>query len=319
MTVNRVLLLLGVLLMLMASMALAQDGTTPPPLDPPVLGDFDPAAVSAIDPNAYPLLPEITEHARLIFERGQAAGRNPQVFSKIGDCMTASDYFLTPFGLGEYDLGEYTELQTVIDFFSAVPSRQGDAWELNAFATRSLAAESGFNTASVQDSIWADPTWCQANESPLECEYRVSNAAYAVIMFGTNDVYFFEPSFFDYYLRLIILTTIEQDVVPVMSTFPIRPEYPDKSLLFNQIILKIAEDYQVPVMNLWLGLEALPNRGVDLVETIHLTAPEDGRTCYLSGENLEAGYTFRNLVTAQTLDVLRVELAEAAPAETEAD
>lgn len=313
---KRVLLLLGLIILLVSSVVLAQDdGYTPPKLEPPVLGEFDADSVAAIDPNEYPLLAVMTDHARYIFEQGQEAGRNRQVFSKVGDCMTASDYFLTPFGLGTYDLGEFSALEPVIAYFSEEVARQGDAWDLNAFATHSLAAESGFNTASVQDSIWADPTWCEANESPLQCELRVSNSAYALIMFGTNDVYFFEADVFDYYLRTIILTTIEADVVPVMSTFPIRPEYPDKSLLFNQIILKIAEDYELPVINLWLGLEALPQKGVDLVETIHLTAPEDGQTCVFVGENLEAGYTFRNLVTLQTLEVLQLELA--APPEIE--
>ncbi len=306
---KRALLLLCLLSLLGIGGAIAQDNT-PPDLSPPVFGDFDPSEVDNIDPEAYPLLPDITDHAHLIYERGQEAGRNPQVFSKVGDCMTASAHFLTAFGLDDYDLGDYEDLQPVISFFGEIPARQGDAWELNSFATPSLAAESGFNTASVQDPIWANPDWCEADESPLACEYRVSNSAFAIIMFGTNDVYFFEAEFFDFYLRTIILTTIENDVVPVMSTFPTRPEFPEKSLLLNQIILKIAADYQVPVMNLWLGLESLPNQGVDLVETIHLTTPDDTRTCYLSGENLQSGYTFRNLVTAQTLNVLWEEFVQ---------
>lgn len=290
----------------------AQDDPDAPDLSPPEYGVFDPASVEDIDPASYPLLPEITEHSREIYARALEADRNPQVFSRVGDCMTASSYFLTPFGLEDYDLGEYEDLQAAVDYFGAASGRSSDeSWELNTFATPSLAAESGFNTASVLDSIWADPTWCEANESPLACEYRVSNAAFSIIMFGTNDVYLFEPAPFDYYLRSIALETINADVVPILSTFPIRPEFPDKSMLFNQIILKIAEDYQLPVMNLWLGLEALPNQGVDLNETIHLSAPEGGRTCVFSSENLETGYTFRNLVVLQTLDLILDELIAA--------
>jgi hypothetical protein len=279
-------------------------------LTPPAYGDFDPASVQDIVLEDYPLLPEMTDHARLIYARGQEAGNNPRVFSKVGDCMTAAEYYLTAFGLNDYDLGEYSALQPVIDYFAGTPARTSEGWELDSFANPGLATTSGFNTVSVQDALWADPEWCEANESPLACEYRVSQPAFAIIMFGTNDTYFFEAVDFDYNLRLIVLQTIENNIVPIMSTFPIRPEYPEKSILFNQIIIKIAEDYDLPLMNFWLGLEDLPSKGVDEVDTIHLTKPEDSRTGIFTEETLITGYTYRNLVTLQALEALLQALAE---------
>jgi len=53
-------------------------------------------------------------------------------------------------------------------------------------------------------------------------------------MFGTNDTTFFEAESFNTYLRQIIDQTIAADIVPVLYTFPERPEFPEKSLLFNQ-------------------------------------------------------------------------------------
>jgi hypothetical protein len=278
-----------------------------PDLTPPTLGDFDPATVADIDIEAYPVMPEVTDHAREIFAAGRAAGLNPRRFSKIGDCMTAAEWFLTPFGTGEHDLGEYTSLQPVLDFFGGIPARD-EGFTADSFANPGLSTASGFNAASVLDPAWADPEWCQPNESPLACEYRVTRPGIAIVMFGTNDVFFLEAHEFDFHYRNVILATLEANILPVLNTFPVRPEFPEQSLLFNQIIIRIAEDYDLPLVNLYLALQALPDQGVDTTETIHLTVPADGNAGILDEEHLTAGYTFRNLITLQALDVLRQEL-----------
>jgi hypothetical protein len=259
--------------------------------------------VSDIALEDYPVLPVLTDRARAIFEAGQAAGNNPRVFSKIGDCMTASAHFMAPFGAGDYDLGDYGDLQPVVDYFAGTPAR-GEGFTEDSFANPGLSTASGFNAASVLDPTWADPNWCRANESPLACEYRASRPAFALVMFGTNDVFYTEAEQFDYYLRSVVLETISHNVVPVLNTFPVRPEFPDKSVLFNQIIIRVAQDYDLPLINLWLALQDVPNQGVDTTQTIHLTWPEDERTGVFTEDRLETGYTFRNLITLQSFDVL---------------
>jgi lysophospholipase L1-like esterase len=268
-------------------------------LTPPTLGDFDAAEVSEIDLESYPILPEISDHARTIWAAGQAAGRNPQTFTKAGDSMSFSRYFLVPFGSEGYDMGEYSDLQGVVDHFSAVTFRDS---EYNSFNNLSLATGEGFSTATVLDPFWADPSLCEANESPLACEFRLSNPSIALIMFGTNDVLFLEAEAFDFYLRTVIWQTIEAHILPVMSTIPPRPEEPEKSLLFNQIIVQIAQDYDLPLVNLWLAVKPLEDFGVDPAETNHLTKPADGNSGILDEAHLTAGYTVRNLVTLQMLD-----------------
>lgn len=290
-------------LVLYASTVYAQD-ETPLAIDltPPTLGDFQESAVSDTVLADYPTLAELTDTAKIILERGRAAGRNPHMFSKIGDCMTAADYFLTAFGGEDYDLGAFTDLQPVVDYFSTVEP-DTNPFKTNAFASPGLSTDSGFTTSSVLDSTWADKDVCEANESPLGCEFRVANPAYALIMFGTNDVFYFEPGMFDYYMRLIVLETIQSDVVPVLYTFPVRPEFPEKSLLFNQIIVKIAADYDLPLVNLVVALEDLPNQGVNVNDTIHMSLPDNDAVATFSDDTLQAGYTLRNLLTLQTLDV----------------
>ena len=285
------------------ALAAAQD--TPP---------LDLTVIEAIELDAIPVMPELTETAREIYAQGQEAGLNPYILAKIGDCMTADENFLVPFGTpGAYDLANYPELQVVIDHFASVPAR-GEGFEENALTNPGLATTTGYTTVSVQDPIWADPDWCDPNESPLLCEYNVSQPAFALIMFGTNDTTFFEPEQFNTYMRLLIDQTIEKHIVPVLYTFPERPEFPEKSILFNQIVVQIARDYDLPLINLYTALEDLPDKGIDLSDPIHLSSPIDGNAGVFTPENLERGYTLRNLVTLQALDVLLTDLSLIEPA-----
>lgn len=284
---------------------------------PPKPGAFAPESVADIDVMQLPVLPELTPtiraNVRDAFQRGKAKGLNAGVFSKLGDCMTENPYFLVPFGDGDYDLGQHTDLKPVVERFSAAPARTGD-WKDNAFGTLSLSAAGGFNVAAPLDPTWSNPEWCKNSESPIECEFRVARPAYAVIMFGTNDVAATDADAFNYYLRTLIKDSLDAGVVPIMSTFPHRPEDPGKTLLFNRIAIAAARDYQVPVMNLYRALEALPDRGVNTADTIHLNAPPDGRTDVFDVEHLRYGFTTRNLVTLQALSsVLAAAESQAAP------
>ncbi len=283
-------------------------------LTPPTFGDFDPAALTDIDPADVPIVPALTPHARLIFERGQSRDvpRDPHMFSKVGDSMTASPYFLVDFGTDAYDLGAYADLEPAVAFFST----PFEDTIKNAFNRENYANALGFSTASALDSTWAVADVCEPNESPLACEYRTANAAFALIMFGTNDVMTFDEPLFDYFLRQVVLETINADVVPVLYTMPIRPEAPQRSLIFNQIILKIGADYDLPVINLVIALDPLPNDGIDLDDTLHLTHPEAPESAAsFTDDSLRTGYTIRNLVTLQTLDTLLTEL-DLLPGET---
>jgi hypothetical protein len=278
--------------------AQAAPGPTPThvPLIDPVMGEFDPALVADVDLSALPVIPEIGEQAKLIYLDGLERGNNPHTFAKVGDCMTDDPNFLYPLGEGNYDLGDYASLQTVLDTFT-----DGD---VNSFARKSQAAAGGFNTSSLLDSMWANPEFCQAGETPLSCEFNVMKPSVALIMFGTNDAYYLNEAQFDFFLRSILVETIRNGTLPILSTFPIRPEFPEKSALYNQIVAQAAQDYDVPLINLWRALDPLPDHGVDPVETTHMTAPEDGSAADFTAENLQTGFTVRNLVTLQTLDAV---------------
>ena len=295
---------------LISPVAVVAQSSAPDGFDLPVLGDFSPESVAEIDVLAQPVMPEISPYMRTVYARGQAAGRNPLMFSKIGDSMTWSEQFLTPFGDDDYTLGDYSHLERVIQHFRA--GVEGD----NAFNRENYATDEGFSTASVLDSTWANAEVCLANESPLACELRVSESAFALMMFGTNDVMFFDGATFDYFLRTILLELLAADVVPVLYTMPIRPEEVEKSWLYNQIIIQAAWDYELPLVNLVAALEDLPDFGVDPDDTLHLTAPAPpATTATFTAEGLAAGYTVRNLVTLQALEHILTELEILEPVE----
>jgi hypothetical protein len=158
--------------------------------------------------------------------------------------------------------------------------------------------------AGPLDSTWSDPQVCKAGESPLACEYRTHKPSIAIIMFGTNDVTYTAPDAFNFYLRTIVNQTLDAQVLPVLSTFPTRPEDPTKSLLLNRVVVKVATEYDVPLINLSRALEPLPHHGVDPADTIHLSVPADKRVDIFDAAHLQAGFTVRNLVTLQALEAV---------------
>ncbi len=274
----------------------AQGSPTPQPNATAVITRAQEIALDAL-----PIVPQPTARTYAIFQRGQTLGRAPDVLSKVGDCNSVAWIFLYPFGEDQYDLGDYAELQETVTFFH------------DAFAQRSHAANNGLNVYSVLDPLWAD-TACESGETPLHCEYRLRNPALAVIMFGTNDMLVLTPQQFDEGLRRVVEESAQAGVIPVLSTFPRNLAYPERSVLFNQIVARVATDEDVPLINLWRALEPLPSHGVNPEDGFHLSGPLTRAGDFSSVDNLRTGHPVRNLVTLQTLDILRREvLQEGAP------
>ncbi len=251
---------------------------------------FDVSSVAGIDLAAVPIIGQPTGRARAIFQQGRALGNNPNVVAKVGDCSSEHWYFLSPFTWGDYNLGSYGDLQDVVNHFGA--SMDAD----------SQATHNGYNVNTVQSPDWANPNFCRAGESPLECEYRLRKPSVAIIMFGTSDLLSMSPYEFEFYYRFIIERSIELGVIPVLSTFPGNLNFWNHTILYNKIVVKLAREYDVPLMNLWLALESVPNHGLEL-DGFHLGEPLDD-PANLEGPNLQTGYPMRNLVTLQTLDAI---------------
>lgn len=188
----------------------------------------------------------------------------------------------------------------MINFYSVPPRAGVDT----SFHQTSLAASSAFNAAAVLDPIWANPAFCQPGESPLLCEYRVMRPAVSVIMLGSVDVQIYDTYTFQVSMTQVVQATINQGIIPVLTTFPTGPNYHEPTALeVNGIILDIAQQEQIPVINLWRAARSLPEGGLQ-EDDFHLTARGDNFQSF-SGDERVYAQTLRNLLTLLTLDSLR--------------
>ena len=260
-----------------------------------------PALISPGPGRNYGVISGITTNARAIFERGRELGNRPNVFSKVGDSITAMPPFLYAIGWGAYDLGTQGQLQPVIDYFSAVTAREG-----NSFANPSLAANNGWTTVTVLDPNSAWRAVCEEGETPLACEYRLVKPAVALIMLGTNDLARLSAEQFRANLNAIVTYSVDQGVVPVLSTIPNRVGYEASVPTFNTIILETARSFRVPLWDYGAALRGLPSDG--LGDGIHPSVPPGAGSDDVSGAfvfsatTLQYGATERNLTALQVLD-----------------
>ena len=247
------------------------------------------------------LISRVTATSQRIFRNGQTMGNRADVFSKVGDSITASDLFLNPIGHGAYNLADYGYLQSVIDYFSQTGAR-----DHFSFANSSLAARGGFTTSLVLNPEFAVPGVCQPGETPLVCEYRVVHPSVALIMLGTNDVAYVDIGTFSANLRTIVQTSIDMGVIPVLSTIPDQPNLPTAALVpaYNRVINSISAAYDVPLWDLNGALNGLHNQGLS-EDNVHPSYnPTLGTTAVFTPEALQYGYNVRNLTALQVLDVL---------------
>ncbi len=232
---------------------------------------------------SLPVIPQISPRVIQIYQKGLELGNHPQAFSKIGDCGSTPAWFLGDFDRGEkfYRLGDHTDLEAVIGEF------QG------SYARTSLAAKSGFNVSSVLSPFWSDSQQCLANETPLACEVRVHRPSFAFIMLGTNDV--FHPESFEPGLRQIIEYLVENGVIPILST---KADNLEGDGSINATIARLAQEYEVPLLNFWASVQSLPEQGLQ-EDHAHITY---GQNFFDDPDMLQTGWTVRNLTALQALD-----------------
>ena len=247
-----------------------------------------PTALPTLGPDEWqqlPIVPEISDHTRAIYQHGLELGNNPQAFSKIGDCGSTPAWFLGDFDRGTkyYRLGEFQYLQPVIEAFNGSYSRT------------SLAAKSGFNASSVFATLWSDRSVCDANETPIACEYRLNRPILAFITLGSNDV--FHQESFEPQMRQIIEFSIEQGIIPVLAT---KADNAEKDGSINATIARLAREYNLPLWNYWRAVEPLPDHGLQ-EDGVHLTW---GPNRFDDPQVMTTAWTVRNLTALQTLDAV---------------
>jgi uncharacterized protein YraI len=232
-----------------------------------------------------------------IYQHGLALGNNPHAFSKVGDSETADGHFMEPYDLGTYTLGDYAYLAEVIQHF------QG------SFGRQSMTAYPAFSVHHVLDPTWANPEVCEPDETPLACEYRVHRPSFALVLVRSwnADVYPGE-------LEQIIQYSVDRGVVPVLSTCPYQPGGPWASeTVLNPIIRGLAAQYGVPLWDLHVTTEQLPDRGTCDPCGDHLTMPPAGSPFSAAdfvGPSFQYGATMRNLEGLQVLYTMLHEVVQ---------
>lgn len=222
------------------------------------------------------IMPEaINERILDIYAEGQRQGRDADAFSVIGDCQSIPYVFMGPFGRGDQvpDAAE-SYLWDAINYFE------------DSFDRWAVTARGGFTAASVLNSLQADPEECKPGETPLTCEFRINNPAYVLITLET----WLEPETIDryeIYLRKILDTVIERGAVPILLTKADSSELRDGTHVINPVIVRLAYEYQLPLVNFWRAAQYLDNYGIDAErEGFHLS---------------EAGYKLKNILALREL------------------
>ena len=272
------------------------DSSVPDASAPDVI--VDPRS-TPIDPNvAVPVFDAATlARVRELRAQGVTRGMRADVFAKIGDSITESGSFLSDIGHGWYDLGGYASLEATITYFRHTTLADGS----NSFTRPSSCAMGGW-VASY--ALSGDPM------SALRNEMNYTRPAWAVVMYGTNDLDHVSPAEFSMTMTRILDIIESYGSVPVLSTIPDRTDRAEAGARvagFNDAIRALASSRHTPLMDYWRTLQTLPNRGVD-TDGIHPSAySSNGNVAcgVLTPAGLQFGYNVRNLATLMALDRLR--------------
>ena len=197
----------------------------------------------------WPVIPETLSRVPEIYTIGQQKGNDPHAFSKIGDCQAIKQVLLGIYDQPErYQLSELDHgLQQIIDYYAGSFNRDG------------MAVKGGFNAASVLSPFWADPEVCKPGENPQECEFREHRPSIVII---SLEVWWEGRTIerYEEYMRKIIEYSIDQGVVPVLST---KADNVEGDHSINLATAKLAYEYNVPLWNFWLATQSLPYQGID--------------------------------------------------------
>lgn len=197
----------------------------------------------------WPVIPDVTETAREIYRMSIAMGNDPKAFSKVGDCQNVKQSFL-----GFFDHpGKYEGLSGIENLGDTIENFQG------YFDRDGQSTQYGFNAAAVLSPLMADPDICLPDETPLECELRITRPTFVLISLEfwfagrTSEVY-------ERYMRKIIEYTMAKGAVPILAT---KADNIEKDHSLNLSTAQLAYEYDIPLWNWWAAAQSLGDKGID--------------------------------------------------------
>ncbi len=227
----------------------------------------------------WSISPDLSPNAQEILSK---AINNPALdlhtFSKVGDCQMTPSTFLAGFANGEYEIP--AGRSAVVTWFSSSMTSDG------------VTAANGLGISSVLNPMFglaAGNTQCQPNETPLDCELRTRRPAVVLVAMGTNWMPHGELSF-EKYLRQVVDRILATGALPILAT---KADDIEGDWKLDLAIAQVAYDYDLPLVNVWRSVQALPNHGLE--------APLNE---YLTGD----GWMAANYAWLDTLEKIRQEL-----------
>lgn len=227
--------------------------------------------------------------------------RHTDRFIKVGDSISASHEFLHCFATEDVDLdGQgYGALSPAHEYF-----QQSGEDDVSPYARVSHAARASMTAA------WA----LEGDPNPATMEVEEMSPAFALVMFGTNDLQYAgedAPADVKYgwmleNMRSLIDWHIERGVLPVLYSIPpYRGQYQQLRQLipgYNHLLRALAGSRMVPFVDYYTSMTVLPNEGLR-ADGVHPSA-DYIRLCRFDEEGLQLGYNLRNLLTLEALDRL---------------
>lgn len=299
-----------------------------------VLGAESPVSAQAVtDWRKLPAVPSLTpgqtKDLRALFREGLSLGNRPRSFIKVGDSISWTPLYLHGISCREEILGKFRLLRPTIRWFRGLrlPSwaSDSDCGGDDPFGRDSAAAR------PYQFSSWPllDPSQhgpfpspdpkCGVSEAALACEVRLLRPSIALLLLGTNDASLGVPAqAVEAAIAEQVVWLKERGVIPVLSTLPPRLDAPERetaALSYSPAISNLAASEGVPMVNLW---RALHRKGMEdfgmSSDGVHPSTfgrtgceylKERCRSVAFTPRGLRFGHNRRNLITLQTLDLLR--------------
>jgi hypothetical protein len=194
---------------------------------------------------------------KAIYKRSVAKGRRLDSVTMLSDSTLGSRPFdPTRLAEGRFDYRQSRRgLATLLRF----PKLQNRPF---------IAAQSGFTTGAVLNPQFANPKLCLADESPLACDLRITQASVVFVALGTNDQYTWQQ--FEGNYRHILEYCLSQGALPVLLTKADDNESGSAgSGAFNNLIRRLGQEYKLPVIDMWEATRALPEQGT-IEDRFHL-------------------------------------------------
>ncbi|MFO0664078.1 MAG: SGNH/GDSL hydrolase family protein [Polyangiaceae bacterium] len=239
----------------------------------------------------------------------RAPGRKSDIFSKIGDSQTVNAAFMHCFSKSGVDYGDHTDRITT-------PSGTLDLPDTVKFFLRSDRGKMTFDRESLSAKVGARTSF--ALGGPLTTEVDATNARFALVLYGGNDIMDAPSGGITTYAKnmfKIVDTLLARGVIPIMSTNvpkPIRqadiasfgPKGADPWVpRYAAISRGIAQARQVPLIDLEKSLRTIPGFGVGS-DDLHLYAVGGG--CKFTDEGLKGGVNVRNMLSLDALHRTRI-------------